>query len=58
MCDKCKENEQMLNEIRKEREIKKEKNRYTFMSGGINGDSYVIDNKTGKKKRTIDFLLR
>lgn len=49
MCGKCK----------KEEKIKKDnKEKYTFMSGGLYGDSYVINNKTGKKMSTINFLLR
>lgn len=48
MCKKCKN--------KKDKENKKE--RYTFMSGGIYGESRVIDNKTGKEYSTLNFLLR
>lgn len=49
----------MRDKCKKQQKIKEEKKeKYTFMSGGIYGDSYVINNKTGKKMSTMSFLLR
>lgn len=58
MCKNCEENKKMLEDIKKERDFdnKQKKERYTFFSGGIHGEAYVLDNKTGKKENIRSFL--